>query len=90
MIREIFLQQNAFHPIDTYCPLDKQYKLMNVIMKYRDLGEVAMGRGAPIATIGSVKAKAELSRARFEEGFDQLYEMILKQMDEEFGRMEAA
>ncbi|MBI4393263.1 MAG: ATP synthase subunit A [Euryarchaeota archaeon] len=90
MIREIFLQQNAFHPIDTYCPLDKQYKLMKAIMKYRDLGKTAMNRGVPITTIGSVKAKAELSRARFEEGFDQLYEKIMKQMEDEFAKMEAA
>ena len=35
LIREEFLQQNAFHPVDTFCPLKKQYHIINTIHKYK-------------------------------------------------------
>ena len=34
MIREIFLQQNAYDPVDTYCPMSRQYKMLKLIKKY--------------------------------------------------------
>ncbi len=34
LIREGFLQQNAFHEIDSYCPLEKQYRILKTIMTF--------------------------------------------------------
>lgn len=34
VIRIGFLQQNAFHPVDTYVPLEKQYYMMDVMLLY--------------------------------------------------------
>jgi V/A-type H+-transporting ATPase subunit A len=34
LIREGFLQQNAFHEIDSYCPLEKQYRMLKTIMTF--------------------------------------------------------
>jgi V/A-type H+-transporting ATPase subunit A len=34
MIREIFLQQNAFHPIDSFCPLKRQHILLRLILGF--------------------------------------------------------
>jgi len=45
MIREIFLQQNAFHPVDTFCPMDRQYKLLETIQKFADKANVALDSG---------------------------------------------
>ncbi|NOR59642.1 MAG: ATP synthase subunit A, partial [Methanosarcinales archaeon] len=42
MIREIFLQQNAFHPVDTFCPMDRQYKLLDTIQKFADKANAAL------------------------------------------------
>jgi len=36
MIREYFLQQNAYHEVDTFCPMDKQFKLLKSIMSWGD------------------------------------------------------
>ena len=35
LIREEFLQQNAFHPVDTFCPLKKQYHIIKTIHDYK-------------------------------------------------------
>jgi len=34
LIREGFLQQNAFHEVDAYCPLEKQYRMLKTIMTF--------------------------------------------------------
>lgn len=35
-LREDFLQQNAFHEVDTYCSLPKQFKMLNLILGFYD------------------------------------------------------
>ena len=35
-IREDFLHQDAFHEVDTYSPLEKQFKMMNLVLEYYD------------------------------------------------------
>jgi len=90
MLREIFLQQNAFHPIDTFAPLARQYKILTAIKKFDTLARAALARGVPVKAIQGIKAKAELSKARFEANFDELYVKIVQQMDQEFAGLEKA
>ena len=45
MIREYFLQQNAYHEVDTYCPLQKQHDMLAAIMVYDDLARKALEYG---------------------------------------------
>jgi V/A-type H+-transporting ATPase subunit A len=37
LIREYFLQQNAYHEVDTYCSMDKQLKMLQAIRKFHDM-----------------------------------------------------
>ena len=67
MIREIFLQQNSFHPVDTYCSFDKQYKLMKAILRYADLADAAVQSGAEVTAILTVDSKSELAKIKYEE-----------------------
>ncbi|MCA1812866.1 MAG: ATP synthase subunit A [Halobacteriales archaeon] len=90
MLREIFLQQNAFHPIDTFAPLERQLKILRAIKRYEVLSKEALARGVPVRTIGSVKSKSELGKARFEQDFDKAYEVVMSGMEQEFKVMEAA
>ncbi|MBW3583409.1 MAG: ATP synthase subunit A [Euryarchaeota archaeon] len=81
MLREIFLQQNAFHDVDTYAPLSKQYQIMKTILGFSEKAKEAMSAGAPVAKIIAIPARDELAKARFEEDFDTLIGDIQKQMD---------
>ena len=45
-IREDYLHQNAFHDVDTYSSLDKQFKLLRLIMGYYELAKTAVQKGA--------------------------------------------
>ena len=49
-IREDFLHQNSFHEVDTYASLDKQYKMMKLIMLFHEEALRAAGRGANLET----------------------------------------
>ena len=45
MIREIFLQQNAYDAVDTFCDMTKQYDMMKAIRKFSDLAYAAQAAG---------------------------------------------
>ncbi|MGN0660488.1 MAG: V-type ATP synthase subunit A, partial [Oscillospiraceae bacterium] len=51
LIRVGFLQQNAFHKDDTYVPLEKQLKMMQVILYIYDKSMAAINGGKPISEI---------------------------------------
>ena len=90
MIREYFLQQNAYHDVDTFCEMEKQYKLMKAIMKYSDLANTALEGGAELEDITSVKSKDDLSKIKFEKEFDEKLNTVLSAMDKEFDAIRGA
>ncbi len=84
MIREIFLQQNAYHAVDTFCPPERQFKLISAIKKYADLGKKSLALDVPVKDIAGVKSRELLTRSKYEEKFDQELEKSLALMDEDF------
>ncbi len=87
MVREFFLQQNAYHEVDTFCPLDKQYKLLKAIMTWGDKAQSTLESGTPIEDIMKSKSKDELAKVKFEKEFDKSLDVILKNMEEEFSKL---
>ncbi len=82
MIREDFLQQNAFHEIDTYCPPRKASMMMRAILLFYDLGLEAIQRGVTVEKIREMKSRARIARMKeipnkgFEPYFEELYKFI--------------
>jgi V/A-type H+/Na+-transporting ATPase subunit A len=87
MVREVFLQQNAFHPIDTYSPFTKQYALMKAIMKFGDMANEALKSGALVSQIVKLDSKNDLPKIRFEENFEANMNAVLAKMDKEFAAL---
>jgi len=87
MVREYFLQQNAFHPVDTYCPFDKQYKLLKSITRYGEMATAALESGVPMNKIITIKSKDELAKVKYEEDFEAALDVVMKKMDEEFAQI---
>jgi V/A-type H+-transporting ATPase subunit A len=88
LVREIFLQQNAMHEVDSFCPLKNQYAILKCILAYWGHAKKALAAGVPLSTIMDIKAKPLLARARFEKDFDKEMVEFDRLMDEEFKRME--
>ncbi|WP_410507740.1 ATP synthase subunit A [Methanosarcina hadiensis] len=87
MVREVFLQQNAFHPIDTYSPFSKQYALMKAIMKYADMANDALKSGALVSQLVKLDSKNDLPKIRFEDNFEANMSAVLAKMDKEFAAL---
>jgi V/A-type H+-transporting ATPase subunit A len=64
MIREDFLQQSAYHDIDSFCSLDKQYWMLRVILSFYDRVNQAMGKGVPLGKILKLPVKTEIGRMK--------------------------
>ncbi|MGI5938882.1 MULTISPECIES: ATP synthase subunit A [Methanoculleus] len=90
MIREIFLQQNAYDAVDTFCPMSKQYDMMKAIKHYADLARTAQAGGATPQQIVGARSKNELPQIKFIKDYEPVLEKILKDMDAEFEAMRAA
>ncbi|MFQ5837417.1 MAG: V-type ATP synthase subunit A [Thermoplasmata archaeon] len=89
MIREFFLQQNAYHPVDTFCSLDRQFRLIEAIKRYNDLGKRALALEVPLKDIADLSSKALLSRVKYEEELEKEMDRTMAQMEEEFRKLEA-
>ena len=89
MVREIFLQQNAYHPVDTFCPPERQFKLISAIKKFADLGRKAVSLDVPVKDVASVKSRELLTRVKYEDKFDQELDKALAMMDDDFKKLEA-
>jgi V/A-type H+-transporting ATPase subunit A len=88
MIREYFLQQNAFHAVDTFCPLDRQVKLMEAIREFDTLGRKVLKLGTPLREVLVLKSREGLSRVKFEEKFEEALGKVTEQMMAEFKKLE--
>ena len=89
MIREIFLQQNAYDPVDCYCPLSRQYKMLTLIKKYSDLSEKALQAGAPVDKIAYLPVRTRFNQSKYEPKVDEELEAVDKDMDQQFAELGA-
>ena len=89
MLREIFLQQNAFDDVDTYCDMTKQFDIMKTIKVYADAAYAAQAAGVSPAQIISVKAKSDLPQIKFVRDYKPMLDEILKSMESEFTTLRA-
>ena len=89
MIREIFLQQNAYDPVDCYCPLKRQYKMLSLIKKYSDLSEKALQAGAPVDKIAYLPVRTRFNQAKYEPKVDEELEAVDSDMEAQFRELGA-
>ena len=63
-LREDFLQQNAFHEVDTYCSLDKQFKMLKLILFFYDEAQRAIKEGVYLNEILALPSREKITRAK--------------------------
>jgi V/A-type H+-transporting ATPase subunit A len=64
MIREDFLQQSAYHEVDTYCTPQKAGPMLKTIMKFYELAQEMLNSGAGIESIRSSPMVYKISRMK--------------------------
>ena len=66
LIRVGFLQQNAYHAIDTYVPMNKQMKMMELILRLYDGARELVARAIPLSQLKATGIFDELTKMKYE------------------------
>ncbi|WP_191396943.1 V-type ATP synthase subunit A [Flavonifractor sp. An306] len=66
LIRVGFLQQNAYHAIDTYVPMDKQLKMMELLLRLYDGARELVARAIPLSQLKATGIFDELTKMKYE------------------------
>ena len=85
MIREDFLQQNAFVDEDAYSSYLKQFRLLDMVLKYDVLCRDALTKGADMNGLFAIDVREKIGRAKMADpnAFTEAYDAIEKQMKAE-------
>ena len=85
MIREDFLQQNAFVDEDAYSSYEKQFRLLDMVLKYDVLCRDALSKGADMNGLFAIDAREKIGRAKMADpnSFNEAYDAIEAQMKAE-------
>jgi len=86
MLREDFLQQSAYHEVDTYSSLKKQYLMLRTIMKFHQRAMDALYMGVSFDKIRSMHVRTEIARMKEipEDVIEERVEEINEHIDREF------
>ncbi|WFR55310.1 V-type ATP synthase subunit A [Anaerocolumna sp. AGMB13025] len=78
-IREDFLHQDAFHEVDTYTSLDKQFRMMELVLKYFDVALEALNKGAEVDGLVKLPVREKIGRFKYiaSDKIEKEYEEIL-------------
>ena len=82
IIRLGFLQQNAFHKEDTYVPMEKQFKMMEIILYLNTKMKKLLEMGVPVSVIVNTGISEELVKIKYTvpngdlSGIDKIREKI--------------
>jgi V/A-type H+-transporting ATPase subunit A len=87
MLREFYLQQNAFHDVDTYCQIKDQAKFLEVVLHYKELAEKAMSSGIELEKVLGLAILEDIGRSKFEENMPDLLDIYDKVMTKEFSKI---
>lgn len=64
-LREDYLQQNAFHDVDTYAPLNKQYRMLKAVLQFGDEARKALESGVYLKDILNLPVRDKIARAKY-------------------------
>ena len=91
LIREGILQQNATDPVDAYSSVEKQIRLLELVLDFHERGMNIIRRGAPISLIHDLPVVDTIIRAKSSVTSEELGKLddIQKQLDEQMSKLDA-
>ncbi|HJS20472.1 MAG TPA: V-type ATP synthase subunit A [Anaerolineales bacterium] len=91
LIREGLLQQNATDAVDAYSSIEKQIRLLELVLYFHERGMNIIKRGAPISVIHELPVVDTIIRAKSSVTNEEVHKLddIQKQIDEQMSRLDA-
>ncbi|RDU21816.1 V-type ATP synthase subunit A [Anaerosacchariphilus polymeriproducens] len=88
-IREDFLHQDAFHEVDTYSPLEKQFMMMELVLSFYDTTLQALEQGADINELVKLPVRERIGRFKYVDTNDVKgeYQTILESLHRETSQL---
>lgn len=88
-IREDYLHQNAFHEVDTFTSMNKQYKLLKLILSFYEMGLDAIAKGANFNKLSSLDVRESIGRFKYieEKDIDASFEQLMETMRAEISEL---
>ena len=85
MVREDFLQQNAFVDEDAYSSYQKQFRLLDMVLQYDEACRAALQQNADVNALFNIPARERIGRAKMvpQDDVDRVYDEILDEMKKE-------
>ncbi len=82
-LREAWLQQNAFHDVDTYCDPEKTYRMLGAIKTFNDEAFEALEAGVPVEEIQDVDAAPRLNRMGVADDWNEFIDELESDLKEQ-------
>ena len=91
LIREGFLQQNSFDEVDAYSPVEKQIRMLGLILNFHRHAQRIIKQGALISAIHDLPVVNTLIRMKTQVGNEELskFDDIQKEIDQQMETLEA-
>lgn len=87
-IREDYLHQNAFDDVDTYTSLNKQYKMLNLILTLYKRGQQVLDEGAELSEILALPVRENIGRAKYIPEDDMpRFDMLETELEDEISHL---
>ncbi|WP_251860591.1 V-type ATP synthase subunit A [Clostridium sp. Marseille-Q2269] len=80
-LREDYLQQNAFHEVDTYASLGKQYKMLKLVLFFYDEAQRALESGVYLKEVLELEVRDKIARSKY------VSEESIQNIDSIFGEL---
>ena len=89
MIKEDYLMQHAYHPIDTYCSMEKAYHMLKIIIEFYERAMKCVDKGIPFRKIASLPVIESIARMKIQpiEGFEDYAKKLMREMEKEFSEL---
>ena len=86
-LREAYLQQDAFHPTDTFCPPEKTHSILTTIKTYNDEAFEALDAGVPVEDLVSLDSTPRINRIGVQDEYEEYIEELKDDITEELRGM---
>jgi V/A-type H+-transporting ATPase subunit A len=89
MLKEYFLIQNSYHPIDIYCSMEKTYQMLRLLLNFSSEAKKAVGLGVSLEKIMALDVRGDLGRMKIirDIDFNEMSSVIDKKMDLQFDNL---
>jgi V/A-type H+/Na+-transporting ATPase subunit A len=86
ILRQDFLQQNAFDPVDAACSLEKAYGMLQMMLKFYDVARGGLEQGATVDEILARPVVERINRSRYvtEDEFQAYRDGVMEELDAGF------